>query len=203
MPEQKNKANYVDCQCGFCGNPLRKRDWEVRRSSNVFCNRVCMGRANGAHAVLARTRESVESRFWGKVHKTPECWLWTGGHFADGYGAIRHNNKPTGTHRLSWEMHNGPIPNGLCVLHHCDNPPCVRPDHLFLGTKKDNAVDMGQKGRNYFPEDFGARNRKLDETKIRSIRASCDSPAALAQEHGVSRRTISKVLNRETWSHVV
>lgn len=96
---------------------------------------------------MPRSRPLVE-RFWEKVEKTAGCWVWTGSRVFYGYGNIGGpGNKNIRAHRLSWELHNGPIPNGLCVLHTCDNPGCVRPDHLFLGTQKQNAEDKAQKGR--------------------------------------------------------
>lgn len=93
----------------------------------------------------------IEDRFWEKVVKTASCWLWTGSAGGFGYGQLhsgtKYNRKLLRTHRLSWEIHNGKVPDGLCVLHKCDNPKCVNPDHLFLGTHKDNAQDCMKKGR--------------------------------------------------------
>lgn len=90
---------------------------------------------------------SAQGPFWTNVHFGPTCWEWIGAPGSGGYGQRRFEGKPTGAHRVSWIMENGPIPNGLWVLHKCDNPPCVRPDHLFLGTHVDNMVDMTAKGR--------------------------------------------------------
>jgi HNH endonuclease len=93
-------------------------------------------------------RDAVD-RFWDKVEKTPTCWIWTGGTARFGHGLRREDKhlRFAVASRFSWELHFGPVPDGLCVLHHCDNPPCVRPDHLFLGTKADNTADMMAKGR--------------------------------------------------------
>lgn len=93
---------------------------------------------------------SLESRFWSKVRKTDGCWLWIGGKGHNGYGTLYvagAANRQMKAHRLSWRIHFGTIPGGLWVLHHCDNPPCVRPDHLFLGNRSDNMKDAGRKGR--------------------------------------------------------
>lgn len=97
----------------------------------------------------------TELRFWEKVEKTDGCWNWTAcvlkGYkgFTGGYGLFGIGGKSFLVHRLSWEINNGRIPDGLCVLHTCDNRKCVNPEHLFLGTRGDNARDMVLKGRNY------------------------------------------------------
>ena len=88
-------------------------------------------------------------RFWDKVDKFTHptgCWVWTGARFA-GYGRIKINGRSIRAHRFAWSLANGSIPKGLCVLHKCDNPPCVRIDHLFLGTVAENNTDMHIKGR--------------------------------------------------------
>jgi len=91
---------------------------------------------------------SSESKFWEKVHKTDTCWNWIGARTGGGgYGTIQYKKANWYVHRLSWTWKNGPIPEDKCILHTCDNPPCVNPDHLFLGTYKDNAADMVKKGR--------------------------------------------------------
>ena len=90
---------------------------------------------------------SLKERFWEKVDKTGNCWIWTAACMTNGYGQIWDGSKDRGAHRISWILHNGPIPNNLHVLHKCDNPPCVRPDHLFLGTPIDNMLDAKAKGR--------------------------------------------------------
>jgi hypothetical protein len=88
--------------------------------------------------------------FWARVDRSAGeegCWLWTGGLNHHGYGTIKIHGKTTRAHRLAWELTYSPIPEGMCVCHHCDNPSCVRPDHLFLGTQMDNIQDRHTKGR--------------------------------------------------------
>jgi hypothetical protein len=112
----------------------------------------------------SRTRRSapVEQRFWAKVEKNGPtirgelgpCWIWTGLTTSGGYGVIGLNRTTARTHRLSWEIHYGPIPrtsrpHDACVLHRCDNRTCVRPEHLFIGTQGDNMLDMYAKGRRH------------------------------------------------------
>lgn len=86
-------------------------------------------------------------RFWRKVNKTETCWLWTGYIEKRGYGRFGYNYKTIEAHRMSWIIANGEIPEGMIICHECDNPSCVNPDHLFLGTHKDNTWDMVDKGR--------------------------------------------------------
>jgi len=87
-------------------------------------------------------------RFFEKINKTEKCWNWIAGKDKDGYGKIKIDGKMVQAHRASWVIHNGDIPNGMCVLHRCDNPSCVNPEHLFIGTRLDNARDRDVKGRN-------------------------------------------------------
>jgi len=100
-------------------------------------------------------RRNTPERFWARLEKSGECWNWMGS-TSGGYGQLSYRRRPVRTHRLAWELAYGPIPAGLSVCHHCDNPRCCRPDHLFLGTPGDNARDCFLKGRSYqhtFPDD--------------------------------------------------
>lgn len=96
-----------------------------------------------------RARQPIEDRFWRKVDKTGDCWVWTGSVTPRGYGTffLIHPHVRTGAHQYSAMLHFGMFDRRLKVLHRCDNPPCVRPDHLFLGTMADNSKDMVSKGR--------------------------------------------------------
>lgn len=101
---------------------------------------------------LGKNNQNPEDSFWSKVAMIPEhsCWEWIGAKVSSGYGSFGVNRRATAAHRYSYELHYGPITKGLCVLHRCDNSGCVRPEHLVLGTKKDNAQDMARKGRGAF-----------------------------------------------------
>lgn len=103
-------------------------------------------------ALVEKTRrpphwDNHEDRFWARVKKGDGCWEWTGSTGRRGYGTFMVHGERTRSHRYSWALHFGAIPDGLWVLHRCDNPPCVRPDHLWLGTVLDNNVDSRIKGR--------------------------------------------------------
>ena len=96
---------------------------------------------------LPRPVRPVADRLWERVDRSGDCWLWTGAITGVGYGHIYADGRLAYTHRLAYELTYGPIPEGLFVCHHCDNPPCCRPEHLFLGTAQDNQSDMAAKGR--------------------------------------------------------
>ncbi len=90
---------------------------------------------------------SIDNQYWSKVKKTDGCWTWSGSKNSHGYGQLRSNKKLIAAHRVSWELHYGGIPEGMCVLHYCDNTECTNPNHLYLGTLKTNSQDMMKKGR--------------------------------------------------------
>lgn len=114
-----------------------------------------------------------EIRFWEKVQKGAGCWVWTASLNGTGYGQFSIHNKPVRAHRYAYELLNGPIPAGKRVCHTCDNPPCVRPDHLFIGTAKDNTLDMIRKGRNRF-EGLSGRRGELSRARTPERRARRD-----------------------------
>lgn len=159
--------------------------------------------------IYLRKRESVEERFWAKVQKTESCWIWSAGTSIGGYGdfSVTHSIKVP-AHRFSWEFTYGPIPAGISVLHSCDNPPCVNPEHLFLGTKGDNNRDRAQKGRSkgVFFKGSLHRNAKLTEDAVLDIRrryaAGGIYQRELANEYGVTRFAIGEIVNRVNWTHI-
>ena len=133
------------------------------------------------------------------------CWLWTASLAGKGYGQLKipGERKQVYAHRLAWLIHRGPIPDGKEVCHDCDTPRCVNPDHLFVGTRRDNQQDMKAKGRHL----YGERNAmaKLTNKKVREIRrlnGARLSQRQIAKIFGVSPMTIGRVIRGERWANV-
>lgn len=140
------------------------------------------------------------------------CWIWIGSKTGAGYGSFRLGRKQVSAHRLSYRIHKGEIPDGLVVCHHCDVPLCVNPDHLFVGTQKDNALDMVAKGRaksspnpihaRKGPSGEKSRTAKLTDAEVLKIRAETSPAKTIAEAYGVTPRTIAMIRSRETWRHI-
>lgn len=131
------------------------------------------------------------------------CWLWTLHRNAKGYGQFYVSRKDRArlAHRVSYEMYVGKVPDGMCVLHRCDNPPCVNPAHLFLGTRADNHADMERKGRTIKGEAHA--NAKLTAEQVESIRKDTRLNRVIAIEHGVGNATVAKIKRGERWKHLM
>jgi hypothetical protein len=150
-------------------------------------------------------------RFWYKVQKSDGCWEWQGCKNRQGYGLATVRGSTMAASRYAYELTFGPVPTEMHVCHHCDNPPCVRPDHLFLGTPQENKDDARRKGRRVgrFPR-LGPKPRphgrkaKLDVEAVAYIRANYVpwkvSLYALAKRFGVDPRTVHRVVTGETWA---
>lgn len=201
MPRQYTQRPKRDC--ALCGAPF-----SPCQRTTFLCSIEC-------RTVWLRGN-SVE-RFWAKVNKDgptpahrPEigpCWVWTASTDRKGYGLFAPF-RGKAAHRASWTYANGAIPVGMEVCHACDNPPCIRPDHLFLGTHLENMLDSKSKGR------MGAINpaRGPDNPKtvltadqvreIRRLRASGVTAQSIADGLGVSRPAVSAAANRRTWKYI-
>jgi hypothetical protein len=141
--------------------------------------------------------QPIGPRFWSKVHKTPSCWLWTSSRIKNWHGTFSVHGYPRYAHRVAWELANGPIPDGLQVLHRCDEPICVRPDHLFLGTQADNLKDAAKKERFHVPRPNHHR-RTLSDTdveRIKMLRASGLTLEAIGAEFGVTKSAVCQIVN--------
>lgn len=150
-------------------------------------------------------------RYWAKVDKNGPivreelgpCWKWLGNPWTFGYGQSRVGGKNMTAHRASWILHNGPIPPGLVVCHKCDNPPCTNPEHLFLGTRKDNSDDCTAKGRwSRGSRKYNSRVTEMDVANIRSLSATGTARKDLAASFGVCKATIDHIISRRNWRHV-
>lgn len=195
--------------CETCGCTFLFLTSRLKHAPGRFCSQQCRYAAYG----------TLEDRFWKRVEKTDTCWGWSGPFNRKGYGWLTVNRRPFLAHRFSYQLHIGPIPDDMFVCHHCDNPACVRPEHLFLGTNLDNMRDMyakgrgptGQRsGRHTHPERTARGERqgsaKLTEAKVREIRqrfaAGGISQTALAAEYGVDRSTVGWIIRGKHWRHV-
>lgn len=141
-------------------------------------------------------------RFWAKVHKGDGCWEWIAGKFNGGYGAFQVGRKAMKAHRLAWEMENGPVPTGLCVCHKCDNPSCVRGDHLFVASNRENQLDKVAKRRHSHRGTHG--RAKLTEKMVSDIRSRFDAGGVtkvqLSREYGVSDVQVGYIVRRMAWA---
>lgn len=156
---------------------------------------------------MGRKQPPIEQRFWAKVQRGSDdkCWTWTGCKRA-GYGVIGSNGRVQSTHRVSWILHYGEIPVGLFVCHTCDNPACVNPHHLFLGTHYDNMLDMKLKGRAVYVRGQRVGGHKLTEQQVLEIKALLNeghmSQRKIGRLYGVSGRTISYINAGKKWKHI-
>jgi hypothetical protein len=142
------------------------------------------------------------ARYWSKVNKTDECWIWTAA-TTRGYGVITIARQLHYAHRLGWEIANGPIPVGLHVLHRCDNPPCVRPEHLFLGTAAENLRDAAKKHRMSSGEQrSNHKATEADVLKMRDLHRQGLNARQMADQFPIGERTIRKILARRNWKHI-
>jgi hypothetical protein len=146
------------------------------------------------------------ARFWRKVDRSGDCWLWTAGVDRRGYGRfnVGDGRSPQFTHRFAFELTHGPIPAGMHVLHHCDNPPCCNPAHLYLGTDADNHRDMMERGRSTTGERDAMA--KLTAEQVIAIRQFVPQRrgdlAQLARTYGVTHGAITQIRSGQRWRHL-
>jgi len=158
---------------------------------------------------VRRSEAPIEERFFRQIEKTDSCWIWKGRLVGKGYGSIGLGGKGAKqvlAHRLSYEIHKGQIPEGMVIMHSCDNPRCVNPDHLEAGTQSQNIKDAFARMRKVQPlkkakgEECGAA--KLTNEIVLGIRESKLSLKTLAELHGVSKSAIERIRYRKTWRHI-
>jgi len=149
----------------------------------------------------------MEQRFLTKVVKTDGCWNWTACKDRWGYGRFKINGKHCGAHRVSYELYKNKIPEGLLIRHSCDNPACVNPDHLKLGTVQDNVDDRTKRGRHKCGYRKGEKNgsAKLTEADVLEIRQWLEfgyTQRVIAEMFGVAHSRISMIKTGKHWSHI-
>jgi len=186
--------------CEHCGRPYMD-PWWGPSNPRRFCSRAC---GHAARMIPAATR------FWAKVAggAPDDCWCWIGYIEANGYGRFTIDGRRRWAHRVAWQVTYGPIPAGRFVCHRCDNPPCVNPAHLFLGTARENSADAVAKQRNSPPPlRAGTTNPKarLTEAQVREIRARVaagETQTAAARAFGVSLSTVHFIKTGRNWRHL-
>lgn len=203
--------NTLAKTCKLCGAEfsisyrVTQRYWAKRK----YCSHACMhmGQRGVRRVTYGKPKLPLAERFWPKVDRRgdDECWPWIGAKELAGYGKLGgdiHLGGQIKAHRASYEINIGPIPPGMCVCHRCDNPPCVNPNHLFLGTLAENNADKVRKGRG--STNRGGTNPKAKLTAeivntIRRLRGDGLSQQAIGDIVGFSQVHVGKVLRGNCW----
>jgi hypothetical protein len=180
--------------CEMCSTVFRVPPSQVK-AGRRFCSLRC-------HKSLLTPRSADDVFRFCTPEPNSGCWFWNGKLDKNGYGQVDRPDLHTkSAHKLSWALHFGLVPDGLFVCHRCDCPPCVNPDHLFLGTPHDNSIDAMNKDRVAFGERHG--RAKLTERDVIAIRQSAEPQRSLADMYGVSNYLIYLVQKRLIWRRVV
>lgn len=205
MPYKYNPAAHISLICPVCGITFDRLVNQLKylRHFESCCSNHCAGVLRGR--TLAAP---LEVRFWQHVVKDPApdgCWIWRGGKPKD-YGTIELRGCTLHAHRVAWELHNGPIPAGLHVLHTCDVRRCVRPGHLFLGTTRDNQLDCVKKGRNNPLRGEASRLTRFTAAEVLAMRGQYDaggvSITELARQRHCSVANAWAIVRHKSWKHL-
>jgi hypothetical protein len=181
--------------------PTCQKEFSTSKKQTLCCSISC----GKYHA-----KQPVGIRFWDKVFKSPEpngCWLWQGKLNSKGYGTTTAWAKTISTHRLSYILEHGSIPEDMHVLHKCDVRNCVRPDHLFIGTNHDNVLDCLHKGRKVIPDNSGsnhgmAKLTEVDVSEILKLHREGVNNIELSKMFKTADGNISRIVNGLSWKHV-
>jgi endogenous inhibitor of DNA gyrase (YacG/DUF329 family) len=197
----------LDRKCKRCGKDFKMKD---RWALGIFCSNTCKAIYNARNFAIKRSaaweNESEEQKikalsdhlfkFIEKGSSEEECWQWIGCKVS-GYGRFNHRGKPMKAHRVSWELFNNKKADGFYVCHTCDNPPCANPRHLFLGTNKDNMVDMLKKERC-----SASTLSAADVIKIKNLLKIGVTAIRLSKDFDVNVQTIYNIKHGKTWKHI-
>ncbi len=202
---KKSSFNLWECLCD-CGKITNKTSRDLISGNVKSCG--CIKSPNEKEYF-----DRLKSRLLSKSKKNGECIEWQGTKDKKGYGITGICNKSlniekhTSTHRISWMVWKGGIPEEMCVLHKCDNPSCFNPEHLFLGNRKDNSDDMIKKGRQHHLKGEDQPNSILTEEQVLKIRKLYKrwvyTVKILAKEFGVSETCIKEVIRGNSWKHLL
>lgn len=179
--------------CTECGKPFQR---EIKRGG--CCSHACKW-----VSYRRRMTATFPSRFWEKIDKSGECWIWRGPvQDARGYGMVRDSGHPKKdfAHRVAYRLTHGDILKGMHIMHTCDTPSCCNPEHLKQVTQAENNADMRRKRRHRFG--INHQHAKLTDDAVRNIRSCSLSPSELAIKYGVSTATIQDARCHRTWVHI-
>jgi hypothetical protein len=180
--------------CLHCSKEFKTWECKIKLGLGKYCSHKCG---------TDHSKRPVDVRLWENVDKSGDCWIWTGFKDPNGYGRLCINGTPRLTHRLMMELEGHQITPDQYVCHKCDNPSCVNPDHLFIGTAADNSADMAAKGRSCRGEKQG--QSKLTENDVFDIRKRYEGgevQSKIAKDYGLHQVTVSEIVTRKIWKHV-
>lgn len=196
------------CECG-CGKttPLAKRTRPDIGHIKGQPTRFVAGHNSPDRKRPSPFVRPLTERFWEKVDKgaLDDCWMWKGSKDIRGYGVIRTNQKPYSAHCVCYELCHGSIPKGMFICHKCDNPGCVNPAHLWLGTPAENNRDRAVKERNNHVKGEDHPSTTLTESDIVTIRNLSENGVAqraIARQYGIHQSSVWGIVHRKTWQHV-
>lgn len=183
--------------CATCGKEFKVNRYRAEHHPRRHCSIACSGRAL-----------TTEERFWRFVDKSGECWVWTGARDRATYGRFNADGQTVFAHRYALSLHLGrDLATGAIAAHHCDNPPCVRPDHLFETTHAGNVADKIAKGRDGRPDRRGERNglarlSTADVLEIRRRAIAGESSPRIAKDFNIDYTHVWKIVRRKIWTHI-
>ena len=194
-----------DLFCRTCKQILPRSSFDPRNDGTSRVKLRCKNcRNKWKHTPRYYQLNTPEERFWKLVKKSDNCWIWNG--YVDpsnGYGSMRWNGKTIRIHRIAYLIAHKFIPKDECVLHKCDNPLCVKPDHLFLGNRTDNSIDKVAKGRQIKGSKHPfAKLTEIDVSAIRKQYNSGKSQHSLAKQFNITVSGINGIVHNRSWRHV-